>query len=547
LPGRCIAYRYQRVNEFNWVSATGVPGSKATPDILRKLFVRFEMPTTETSITNRARIFLAGPAWLIATGVAVATAIAIASQLGTSPGDEGLHLLASQLLKHGKWPYLHFLYHHPPGYISLNAIWMSVFGESWRSAHALSALLTLTMIAVICEFTYTRFRGTGWEVPATAMTALLVGLNVLVLQNGVSAQPFPLTSLLSVVAFRLAVASPGQPRAWLPFWSGLCAGAACISSLLIVTVPIVLFIWLFRNCPANRRKHAMIQFLAGMVAPAALMIPLVVRAFPQVVFDLLILQLRHRTLDGHWTAHDAWSTHIHTVTDWLGMGQGLLFVLLPLLGLGYLASHKPFDAIRRSELYLCGWVGGALCAWVSVPNPTFPWYYMPAVPFAAVLAVLGLFAIHAHVLRGGRLRLVALLLVTCFVFSYDTAKWLSTFLHDPNEHEWREVEAITEEIRAKGCGSLYASDMRVYFGSRCPPQPGMESYAASWLSSLSQTKADSLHIVRQDTINRKIQAGDFSLLVLNSYDPRLDNPALLANYDELTRFEGHTLLVSKRR
>ncbi len=496
-------------------------------------------------MTKQARTFVSGRAWLLLTGITVAAAMAIASQLGTSSGDEGLHLLASQLLKHGKWPYLDFLYHHPPGYIGLNAVWMSAFGESWRSVHALSALLTLAAIAVICEFTYTRFRGTRWEVPATAMTALLVGLNVLVLQNGVSAQPFALTSLLSVVAFRLAVASPGRPHAWLPFWSGLCAGAACITSLLIITIPIVLFLWLVRNCEANRRKHAAIQFLAGMAVPCLLIVPLVVRAFPQFVFDLLILQLRHRTLDGHWTTHDAWRTHIHTVTDWFGTGQGLLLVLLPLVGLGYLAGHQPFDATKRSEFYLCGWLAGSLCAWVSVPNPTFPWYYMPAVPWAGVLAVLGLFAIHAHVLRG-RL-LVALLLVTCVVFSYDTAKWFSMFLHDPSEHQWREVEAISQEIRAAGCGSLYASDMRVYFASRCPPQPGMESYAASWLSSLSQAKADSLHIVRQDTINRKIQAGDFSLLVLNSYDPRLDQPALLGNYSELRRFEGHVLLVSKHR
>ena len=505
------------------------------------------MPTTETSITKQGGTLLFARAWLFATGVAVAAAMAIASQLGTSPGDEGLHLLASQLLKHGKWPYVDFLYHHPPGYIGLNAVWMFAFGESWRSAHALSALLTLAMIAAICEFTYTRFRGSGWEVPATAMTALLVGLNVLVLQNGVSGQPFALTSFLSVAAFRLAVASPRRPHRWLPFWSGLCAGIACLSSLLIITVPIVLFIWLVRNCEAKLRKRTAIQFLAGLAVPAVVMVPLAVKAFPQVVFDLLILQLRHRTLDGHWTAHDAWRTHIHTVTDWLGMGQGLLFVLLPLLGLGYLLSHKPFDAIKRSEFYLCAWLVGSLCVWVSVPNPTFPWYYMPAVPFAGVLAILALFAIHAHVLRGGRLVGYALLLGTLFVFSYDSAKWLSTFLHDPSEHEWRELEGITEEIRAKGCGSLYAADMRVYFASRCPPQPGMESYAASWLSSLSQAKADSLHIVRQDAINRKIQAGDFSMLVLFSYDTRLDNHDLLGNYSELKRFDGHTILVSKRR
>lgn len=57
-------------------------------------------------------------------------------------GDEGVHLLASQLIVSGKKPYLDFIFPQTPIWAYVDAGWMRIFGDTWRSAHILAALLT---------------------------------------------------------------------------------------------------------------------------------------------------------------------------------------------------------------------------------------------------------------------------------------------------------------------------------------------------------------------------------------------------------------------
>ena len=54
--------------------------------------------------------------------------------------DEGFHLLAAQLIKAGKKPYLDFCFPQTPAAAYWNAAWMRIFGESWRTVHAIAAL-----------------------------------------------------------------------------------------------------------------------------------------------------------------------------------------------------------------------------------------------------------------------------------------------------------------------------------------------------------------------------------------------------------------------
>ena len=56
--------------------------------------------------------------------------------------DEGFHLITAQLIKAGKRPYIDWVFSQPPLNAYWNALWMGIFGESWRVVHTVAALCT---------------------------------------------------------------------------------------------------------------------------------------------------------------------------------------------------------------------------------------------------------------------------------------------------------------------------------------------------------------------------------------------------------------------
>ena len=57
--------------------------------------------------------------------------------------DEGFHLLAAQLILRGMRPYLDFFHAQTPLYAYWNSFWMKIFGDTWHTAHVVSAVCTL--------------------------------------------------------------------------------------------------------------------------------------------------------------------------------------------------------------------------------------------------------------------------------------------------------------------------------------------------------------------------------------------------------------------
>src|SRR5580704_16192552 len=99
------------------------------------------------------------------------------SQTEAFAWDEGFHLLAAQLIKSGKKPYLDFCFPQTPLNAYWNALWMGEFGESWRTAHALAALATAGAILLTGDFLLKRFPLPGWRLAAALTAALTIGLN----------------------------------------------------------------------------------------------------------------------------------------------------------------------------------------------------------------------------------------------------------------------------------------------------------------------------------------------------------------------------------
>src|SRR5262249_25063878 len=85
-------------------------------------------------------------------------------------GDEGFHLLASQLINSGKKPYVDFIFPQTPIWAYVDAGWMQIFGETWRSSHLLSALLTGGSIILSAGFVYRRVPE-SWRLTAALIAA----------------------------------------------------------------------------------------------------------------------------------------------------------------------------------------------------------------------------------------------------------------------------------------------------------------------------------------------------------------------------------------
>src|SRR5579871_6249890 len=91
--------------------------------------------------------------WLLAPClVLLAAGLLVESQTRAFTGDEGYHLVAAQSILHGKRPYLDFCFPQSPLYAYWNALWMRIFGDTWHTAHAVAALLTLFAVVLTADY-----------------------------------------------------------------------------------------------------------------------------------------------------------------------------------------------------------------------------------------------------------------------------------------------------------------------------------------------------------------------------------------------------------
>src|ERR1039458_6901188 len=150
--------------------------------------------------------------------------------------DEGFHLLAAQLIKAGKRPYLDFCFPQTPLNAYLNAGWMKLFGESWRPVHALAAFWVVAGAMLAAGFVLKRFPVSRWRLAGACAVLVAVAMNSQVVLFGPIGQAYGLCLFLSVAAFRLTVCSVERRGPQWAAAAGLLAGAAAASSLLTAAV-----------------------------------------------------------------------------------------------------------------------------------------------------------------------------------------------------------------------------------------------------------------------------------------------------------------------
>jgi hypothetical protein len=470
--------------------------------------------------------------------LAAFTAVLVAySQTLAYTGDEGFHLLAAQLIRHGMRPYLDFCFPQTPLNAYWNAGWMSVFGESWRVPHAAAALLTAGAVWLIADFVFARIPvAAGWRTACALAAGLLAGLNAQVFGFGTIGQAYGLCLFLIAAAFRCSVRAADR-GSWR--WSaaaGLCASAAAASSMLAAPAPVVLLLWLAVYGGARGRWTRLAAFCAAAVIPWLPVVWLFAQGPRQTWFNVVEYHAKYRKL--YWpetTQHD-----LEIMTSWIDSGQALLLGFLAIAGLAFVRSRRDWPGQVKASLYLSAWLALTICAALGFAHPTFARYYLLSTPFFAVLAAVGLWALAPRLgARGPALPVAIVIVLTC--------GGLLKFLYERREnYTWPDYEKVARKIEAvtPPNGVIFANEI-TYFLMKRRPVPGLEFYYDR-LVPLPPAQLALLHIMPQAELDRRLAAGAFDTVYICEDDDQIAKLGLAKLYRKREELEECSLFSDKK-
>lgn len=498
-------------------------------DIFRQLLGQtFRRTFEERSLLRRNSL------WSV-TFIAIATLAMLAiSQTTAFLPDEGFHLNAAHLINQGKVPYRDFLYGQPPLYAYMNAVWMQVFGETWRSSHALSALLSSGCAALLISYLFSRYSG-AQAITAGAIGAVFFTANTRVMLAGGVSQAYGACLLLSMASFRLAVRRTKRSTLHM-LASGLCAGAAAQSSMLTAPLVAVLLFWILFGGESDQQFKRSLYYLAGVAIASVPLVLLAINSPRQALFNVFEYHMFHRQLEFDNVA----KMNAQQVISWLDSSQGTLLLVLSLFGL--LASRRVEPGIGgKSELTLCTWMGGSLFLYLSiVVRPTFSQYFVLVAPFAAILGGIG--AVYFARLFRRQSKRILVLVLGIVLYCLPAALPAYQVLR-PRMHSWPQIEAVGKEInRTAPEGLLYTPLDYIYFQSKRPALPGLGVWWAEGIQVNSHL-AQQIHAVPKSEIDRWLLQRRFAAVVLYDNDERIERLGLTQLYHNRKLLDGDKTLI----
>lgn len=439
--------------------------------------------------------------WIFGVLALYAAAFLLYAEKWAFTWDESYHLLAAQLIGAGKVPYLDFCFPQTPLNAYWNAGWMRLLGENWRVPHAFAALFTIGAVLLTGRFTYLRFPIASWRTAAALSAVLLTGLNAMVFIYGPVAQSYGICLFALLIAFHLAVrAVDRNGLAWTGF-TGLCAGTAAASSLLSAAAAPVLIAWMLFYNRAGSRWAKFAAFCVGTIIPFGPVFWLYSKGPRQTWFNVIQYHALFRQMYmPETTSHD-----IDVLTSWLDSGQALLTGALALSGLIYIARRSEWPPALKAEFYLCAWLSAAISLEVSRAHPTFSRYFLLVVPFLAILASVGMFAISSRVFEPDKPLWAVLLVVTFLVLA------LGRSLYDRVEiGDWSSYERLARKVdEVTPPNAPLFADEPIYFLTQRTPPPGLELSYTHKIDLGPEANALQ-HIIPEAELKRKVQSGMFA-------------------------------------
>lgn len=454
------------------------------------------------------------------------------SQTASFAWDEGFHILAAQLIAHGKRPYLDFFFPQTPLNTYWNAMWMRWFGDSWKVVHAVAAVETAAAVLLVAHYLNSRFPVVRWRFAAALTGTLLFGLNLLIVQFGSLAQAYSMCLLFLVSAFCVGVVAVERRSLLWSFAAGcLVSGAAASSLLTILAIP-VLLLWILLYNREGKRLSKLAGYLVGIVVPFTPVLLLYVQAPKQVFFNVLQFNYRYRAIGWKEVGfHD-----LDVLTSWVDSSHALLLITLSIFGV--LAVRRPeWPSKLRAEFYLCAWLSVIIGVHIATPHPTFERYYLLIVPFLSILSTAGLYGLTERLKPNAR-PLVPVLLVLLLLFG----GLGRTFLHERTAYKWSDLEKLAKQVdKVTPPGAMLWADECIYFLTRRTPPTGMEHENSRKPLPLPSEFLASLHIVPNTVMEKRIQAGVFSTIATCQDDEVVERIGIPKLYAQKVEVAGCTV------
>ncbi len=411
-------------------------------------------------------------------------------------GDEGFHLLAAQLIRAGKKPYLDFMFPQTPLNAYWNAVLIRVFGNSWRAAHVSAAVLTAGAVALTADFVFLRLQSPRWRLVGALAAASFIGLHSIVFRFGSIGQAYGMSLFATVAAFRVTVTAAGRRGIREAAFAGFLAAFAAGASLLAASAAPVLLVWMIANNRSGNRRRKAAAFVGSAIIPFLPVAWLFIQGPRQTWFNLVEYHLRYRG--------GSLSGDLRSLGSLLHYPQFLTLGLLAGLGLLAIRANE-WGAEHRAEFRLCGWLALFEAGEAALANPPFKQYFCLAIPFLGALAAAGYYGIWLKIAEPAKRRwaLLALALLVLPAFLQDLhGSWYGSFWTD-RERFARQVRGVVSER-----DPVWADDY-VYFLTGHRPPPGLEFVYSHDLTTLSPEDAADLHVVNYATLNRMAKTGGF--------------------------------------
>jgi 4-amino-4-deoxy-L-arabinose transferase-like glycosyltransferase len=475
--------------------------------------------------------------WLCAALALYATAFLVYAERWAFAWDESFHLLAAQLIEIGKRPYIDFCFPQTPLNAYWNAAWMHLLGDNWRVPHAFAALFTIGAVGLTARFVFLRFPAPGWRAAAALTAALLIGLNAEVFGYGPLAQAYGICLFTLSIALQCAVLAPDGRRPLTAAAAGFFAGVAAASSLLAAAAGPVLLVWMLFYNRAGSRWTKLGVFCAGACIPFAPVMWLAWQGPRQAWFNLIQYHASFRSL----YSPDATRHDLEILTSWIDSGQALLLGLLAVAGLVYIVRRSQWPAAMKADFFLCAWLAAGLSVEAATAHPTFPQYFMLAVPFLAALGAVGLYAIASRVLEPDKPLWAVLPVLLLMVLG------LAKSLYDEREAgDWGAYERLAEKIdQLTPRNALLFADEPIYFLTRRVPLPGLEM-AYSHKIDLGPSENALLHIVTIAELQRQLQAGMFAT-AYSCFDTDIQRYGLANVFEQRLDMEGCSIFWAPKK